>query len=72
MSKKITAVVLAALLIFTSVGAVFAWTSFQNDNALNNGVINDGHTYVTSSVSPVSYTTLSRGGWAGIDCPPLV
>ena len=72
MKKKLTAILVAALFIFSAVMPAFAWTSFQNSNYLNNGLIDDGLAYPTSSPSVNVYTALTRGGWSGIECSPIV
>ncbi len=72
MSKKLVSVILAVIMVLASAGAAFAWSSFQNNNSLNNGLINDTSTYPTSSPTVNVYTSLTGGGWAGVDCTPLV
>ena len=72
MSKKLVSILLAVVLVLASAGAAFAWTSFQNHNYLNNGIISDTSTYPTSSPTVNVYTSLTAGGWAGVDCSPLV
>jgi len=68
MKKKLSVVIVTALFIFSVVGNVFAWTSFQNSNYLNNGLIDDGLTYPTAAPSVTVYTDLTRAGWSGIEC----
>lgn len=72
MKKKLSVVIVTALFIFSVVGNVFAWTSFQNSNYLNNGLIDDGYTYPTTTPSVNVYTDLTRAGWSGIECAPVV
>jgi len=72
MKKKLSVVIVTALFIFSVVGNVFAWTSFQNSNYLNNGLIDDGLTYPTAAPSVTVYTDLTRAGWSGIECAPVV
>lgn len=72
MKKKLSVVIVTALFIFSVVGNVFAWTSFQNSNYLNNGLIDDGLTYPTATPSVTVYTDLTRAGWSGIECAPVV
>lgn len=81
MKKKITAILVAALFIFSAVIPVFAWTSFQDSNSMNNGLISDGGTYLTTGgeLTPSDdpdhltvYTGLNSAAWAGIECSPVI
>ena len=63
---------LAIIFIIASAGSVYAWTSFQNSNTYNNGLIDDSYTYPTSSATVAVYDSLTRAAWAGIECAPIV
>ena len=72
MQKKFIAILVASLFIFCAVVPAFAWTSFQNSNSLNNGLIDDGYIYPTSTPSVNVYYDLTKGAWSGIECSPVV